>query len=444
MAIYKFNDLFGLLDMSSLKHFYSIVKFGGFSKAARATKTSQPALSLGLQKLEKNIGMILVDRSSKDFSLTDSGFKLFAFCQQIEGIWENAALDLGAKQLTGIQQIRLGVAYAIGFQPVLAILDHSAARNEKHEYEITSNASHLLISELVSGAIDAAILPDDVHDPRVSVKKLSEDQIIFVASSKLKKTWSSKNWRQSLKALTLINYPRETPLRALVDQLCNRQSLEFRSRVSIDGIEGMKLLTGNHIGATFILKSLVKQELNTKSIEEIKLPFALPKRGMILATRRDKTGLELASLLMSLMKNKIKFENESSLVNKPIRRKTMNKMTATAILGMMAASLIGCASTKEKAQAPVAPAEKSAVAQVKPPSPNKETSQNSVLSCKKDKDIRSLQVIKKDNGCELNYTKFKASKVVASSSNSEKHCVDAKMKIQEKLKKSGFTCEEAS
>lgn len=62
-------------------------------------------------------------------------------------------------------------------------------------------------------------------------------------------------------------------------------------------------------------------------------------------------------------------------------------------------------------------------------------------ACKKGTDNRSLEADKKGGGCELTYTKFGKSKVVASSNGGVKHCEDAFAKILKILQGQGFTCE---
>jgi hypothetical protein len=64
-------------------------------------------------------------------------------------------------------------------------------------------------------------------------------------------------------------------------------------------------------------------------------------------------------------------------------------------------------------------------------------------SCESDQDQRSLEVHKKDPGCELLYTKFGKGKVVASSKHGTKHCEDSLEKLVKKLESQKFTCHES-
>lgn len=61
--------------------------------------------------------------------------------------------------------------------------------------------------------------------------------------------------------------------------------------------------------------------------------------------------------------------------------------------------------------------------------------------CKSGSDTRSLEVIVKDGGCELAYTKFDQTSTPATSGNGTAHCESVKEKIKGNLENSGFKCE---
>jgi hypothetical protein len=62
------------------------------------------------------------------------------------------------------------------------------------------------------------------------------------------------------------------------------------------------------------------------------------------------------------------------------------------------------------------------------------------VSCSKDADIRTLEVVKKASGCSLQYDKSGKTASVASSATGLKHCEESESKIRTKLEKNGFVC----
>jgi hypothetical protein len=62
------------------------------------------------------------------------------------------------------------------------------------------------------------------------------------------------------------------------------------------------------------------------------------------------------------------------------------------------------------------------------------------VSCTKGDEARLLEVVKKGDGCALDYTKAGKTAAVASGTHGVRHCVATKKKIRSKLEKAGYSC----
>lgn len=115
----------------------------------------------------------------------------------------------------------------------------------------------------------------------------------------------------------------------------------------------------------------------------------------------------------------------------------MKWMTILAIV------LAGCAGANHKsssttATTTTAPAAKTATATT-PAATDKQDATGKV-TCTKDKETRALEVIKKDAGCSLEYTKAGSTKSVATSAHGSQHCNESLKKTRGKLEAGGFKC----
>lgn len=68
-----------LIDTSQIQCFLAIAKYLNFTKAASELYLSQPVISRKLAALEKELGVILVDRTTRNISLTSEGIKFQKF-----------------------------------------------------------------------------------------------------------------------------------------------------------------------------------------------------------------------------------------------------------------------------------------------------------------------------------------------------------------------------
>lgn len=77
-----------IVSYDAYRVFYTVARFGSFTKAASVLLASQPNLTRTIRNLESALGCTLFVRSNRGVSLTPEGEKLFArvsvACEQIQ------------------------------------------------------------------------------------------------------------------------------------------------------------------------------------------------------------------------------------------------------------------------------------------------------------------------------------------------------------------------
>ncbi len=86
------------MDLPQLAAFVAVVREGGFSKAAKALYRTQPAVSQIIQRLEREVGHPLFDRSSRRGVLTDAGQVLLEHAERL--------LNLKQQALAAVDDVR--------------------------------------------------------------------------------------------------------------------------------------------------------------------------------------------------------------------------------------------------------------------------------------------------------------------------------------------------
>lgn len=152
------------MKLNALRYLVAFADEGSFSRAAERCHVSQPTLSVALQNLEEELGVVLIERSKTHVALTEIGHQVVA--QARRTLDEAHRIELVARMnndpLAG--DFRLGVIHTIG--PYL--LPELIASLRKVAPELTlyieESMTALLADYLKYGTVDAAIiaLPFDV------------------------------------------------------------------------------------------------------------------------------------------------------------------------------------------------------------------------------------------------------------------------------------------
>lgn len=98
------------LDASALRLLKTISDTGGITAAAEALGFSQPAVSQQLRRLERRLGVALVERVGRGVRLTEAGAVLARFSADVSSV-----LDAAAGELAELRGLRSGKVRIIGF-----------------------------------------------------------------------------------------------------------------------------------------------------------------------------------------------------------------------------------------------------------------------------------------------------------------------------------------
>ena len=79
------------MTFEDLRVFSTVAAERSFSKAARKLRRTQPAVSQAIRRLEQATGERLVDRSSRDGTLTDAGTLLLDYAQRLLRLADEAS-----------------------------------------------------------------------------------------------------------------------------------------------------------------------------------------------------------------------------------------------------------------------------------------------------------------------------------------------------------------
>jgi DNA-binding transcriptional LysR family regulator len=148
-------------EISDLRVFTRIVAAGSLSEAARRTFSSLPAVSRRLAALETRLGVRLIDRGPRRFTLTDEGSLLHeravAILRDLDEA--EAAASAHARQPRG--HLRVGTHLELGRRRIAPLIGEFTARYPGITVELVLSDSQL---QLVESEIDVGLQMDPPSD----------------------------------------------------------------------------------------------------------------------------------------------------------------------------------------------------------------------------------------------------------------------------------------
>lgn len=151
-----------------LQKFARLVEYGSFTKASQELHISQPALSLSIAKLERELRTPLLVRSNHGLQLTEAGRAAYAAAKELRTTADNLQL-----QLAELAQQQLSVSVGMIDSVAACILQHPGTLAELEQQArilIDVDNSSRLQERVRRGRLDAAFV---VRQPALAVASLT-------------------------------------------------------------------------------------------------------------------------------------------------------------------------------------------------------------------------------------------------------------------------------
>ncbi|WP_254205170.1 LysR substrate-binding domain-containing protein [Nocardia alni] len=150
------DRLSAMLSLEQVRGFVVVAEEGNFRRAAERLRMTQPPLSRQIQKLERDIGVLLLDRTQRQVELTPAGAVFLAEARRLLALAEAApsTARLVAAGRTGT--VRIGFTATTGFGYLGRFLNEISRSLPEVELTLTEQVSAVQFEELSSGKLDLA------------------------------------------------------------------------------------------------------------------------------------------------------------------------------------------------------------------------------------------------------------------------------------------------
>ncbi len=168
-------------NLNETRTFLAVADALSFAAAARRLRMSAAQASKLVSRLEARLGIRLLNRTTRDVSLTDAGATYAARARSVVDEFDTleTAMREGARSLKGTLKIAAPVSFAS------AVLDEILIDFAKTERDLTLEVSYAdRTVNIVEEGYDVAVRVGTMSDSSLVAKKLGEARILCAASVK--------------------------------------------------------------------------------------------------------------------------------------------------------------------------------------------------------------------------------------------------------------------
>lgn len=247
-------------DLNSLIIFAQVVESNGFSKAARLLKMPTSTVSRRIADLERQLGVRLIERSTRSLRLTDAGSEVLEHAQRSAEISE-AIENIASNHLSNVSgNLRLSAPPSISDSLLAPIV--VAFQEAYPEVRIHVFITERIVDQIAEG-VDLAFRVGELEDSSLVARRILTYRHQLVASPDYLQKHKAPKAPQELLEHRLLAFSFWRPERTWMFTHVNgkeEDSITFKPYLSINEYDGLAtaLLAGIGIGD---LPPIVQPEL---------------------------------------------------------------------------------------------------------------------------------------------------------------------------------------
>ena len=171
------------MNLSDLRYLIAIADHLHFGRAAASCFVSQPTLSTQLRKLERELGVELVERNPRHVMLTAAGARVVEHARR--AVAEADAIEDVARQARDPESgtLRIGIFPTLGPYLLPHVVPALHARFPRLELLLVEEKTEVVLQQLHDGKLDAGVLALPVDDERLHHSPLFDEDFVLAAPS---------------------------------------------------------------------------------------------------------------------------------------------------------------------------------------------------------------------------------------------------------------------
>ncbi len=243
------------MDLRQLTALTAVADHHSFSAAARALHTVQSNVSTHVARLEREVGALLVDRSTG--LLTEAGELVVGRARRIQGELEALTSDVASSlgEISG--QVRFGTIGTTGRWLLPALLAELGAAHPKVKLITVDATTTSLIPQLVAGSLDLAVVNLPVTDPDVAFEPIFEEEHVVLAPAGHPLADRTTLSLADLADTPLLLEPAGTGFRDDLDVDAARAGVTLVPQAEVDGMRLLASLAYQGHGAAILPASAI-------------------------------------------------------------------------------------------------------------------------------------------------------------------------------------------
>lgn len=276
------------LDIDGVQAFVLVAELGGFHKAAEKLHLSQTALSRRIQKLERYLGLRLLDRTTRSVELTRVGREFLPRATRVVDDLAGSLTRLKDIARDASGEVVIACVPSMAYQQLPHVIRTYAKRFAGNRVRVLDRSSAQVAEAVRSGEAELGIGLRLAPDPLLVEETMLKDPFVLYCRSDHPASARREIGWKDLRDYDLIAISGASGNRALLDHQIQRHGIDLHGRFEVEHPSTAISLVAAGVGAA-VLPAATLLAGSFPDVRRVKLVHPVVQRTIVRFVRRGVT-----------------------------------------------------------------------------------------------------------------------------------------------------------
>ncbi len=259
------------MHIENFKIFSDLVESESFSRAAKLNGITQSAVSQQLRSMERHFNALIVDRSQKQFRLTQEGRRLYESSKEILHLYERLDCEIQEMRKIISGNIKLATIYSVGLHELPRYLKDFMQEYPSVNVHVEYRRSNHVYEDVLHNAVDLGVVAFPVKNRQLEIVPFKNDHLVVAVSVTHPLAEAESVTVKELAGYDFVGFDKDIPTRKATDEIFRAAKVSVEPKMEFDNIETVKRAVEINAGFAILPAMTIAQEVRNGLIREV--PF---------------------------------------------------------------------------------------------------------------------------------------------------------------------------
>jgi DNA-binding transcriptional LysR family regulator len=290
------------VDLERARLFRDIAQARSVSKGARQNGISQSAASQHLQDLEEQLGLPMLDRSSRPLTVTEAGKLYLEMCRDVLRRQDEFQAALERMKIEVEGTVRVASIYSVGLSEMSQLEQEFSRRYPDAHLEVEYLRPEKVYEAVVTDRADLGLLSYPEATKEVTVLPWRQEEMVVAASPHHALAEKSEVRPEDLEGLDFVGFDEDLPIRRDIDRFLREHHVEVNLTLHFDNLQMIKEAVAHGEGVSIMPARIMEEEVKQGRLVPIPISSLRLYRPVGIVHRRKKRFHRAGQAFLELLR----------------------------------------------------------------------------------------------------------------------------------------------